>query len=114
MSCCESEIYRTAYAYKLKEQELDSYAVLVGISGDEKLITSENVNKDTYFDVASMGKVLVISALILHTVDDGRLRLDDTLNNFFENVPEEKKNITIKQLLTHTSGIVRVPIPRQK
>lgn len=96
---------------KLKEQEFDSYAVLVGISGDEKLITSENVNKDTYFDVASMGKVLVTSTLILHAVDDGRLRLDDTLNNFFENVPEEKKNITIKQLLTHTSGIVRVPIP---
>ncbi len=96
---------------KLKKNDFDSYAVLVGINGDEKLITSKNVNEDTYFDVASMGKVLVTSTLVLHTVDVGKLALDDKLTKFFKNIPKDKENITVRQLLTHTSGIVRVPIP---
>ena len=96
---------------KLKKNDFDSYAVLVGINGDEKLITSKNVNEDTYFDVASMGKVLVTSTLVLHAVDVGKLALDDKLTKFFKNIPKDKENITVRQLLTHTSGIVRVPIP---
>lgn len=47
------------------------------VSG-EKPTTSETVNKDTYFDVASMGKVLVTSTLVLHAVSEGRIALDDT------------------------------------
>ena len=72
---------------KLKKNDFDSYAVLLGINGDEKLITSKNVNEDTYFDVSSMGKVLVTSTLVLHAVDVGKLALDDKLTKFFKNIP---------------------------
>lgn len=96
---------------KFKNGDFDSYAVAVGVNGADELITSGNVNKDTYFDIASMGKVLVTSTLILHAIGENRLSLDDTLDSFFENVPEEKKNITVKQLLAHTSSIVRISIP---
>ncbi len=41
------------------------------------------------------------------------MRLDNTLDEFFKDVPEEKKKITVKQLLTHTSGIERYPIPAE-
>lgn len=97
----------------LKNYKFDSYAVMVHINNEEKVITSPNVNKDTYFDVASMGKVLVTGTLILKNIGEGRLALTDTLDMFFDNVPEEKKKITIKQLLTHTSGIVRIAIPNR-
>lgn len=95
---------------KLREKYFDSYAVLVSKNGRERVLMSRNVNEDTYFDIASMGKVLVTSTLILNAVGNEKISLDDTLNEFFENVPEEKKAITVKQLLTHTSGIVRCPI----
>ena len=95
---------------KLKNKDFDSYAIFVSKNENEFFLHSDNVNEDTYFDIASMGKVLVTSTLILKAIGENKLSLGDTLESFFDNVPEEKKNITIEQLLTHTSGIVRCPI----
>ena len=86
---------------------LDSFAVLVGFGGQESLITSPNVDTETYFDIASMGKVLITSTLILKAAGEGKLALSSPLTEFFTRVPEEKRGITVQQLLTHTSGIVR-------
>lgn len=96
-------------ARKLKDRDFDSYAVYVEKEGNVGYLHSHNVDKDTYFDIASMGKVLVTSPLILQAVGEGKLRLSDTLSCFFDHVPREK-NVTVKQLLTHTSGIVRHPL----
>ena len=98
---------------KLNEKDFDSYGVLVYVDGEKEFLHSENVNADTYFDIASMGKVLVTSTLILKAIDEKKLSFDDTLQKFFDNVPGEKKNITVEQLLTHTSGIVRCEIPQE-
>lgn len=80
---------------------------------EKKHIYSDNADKDTYFDIASMGKVLITSTLILKAIGENKLSLYDTLDNFFDKVPADKRNITIEQLLTHTSGIVRCFIPRE-
>ena len=96
---------------KLENRAFDSYAVCVGKCGEEKTLFSENVNEDTYFDIASMGKVLVTTTLLLKALSEKRLTLEDTLDMYFEGVPEEKRKITLKQMLTHTSGIVRYNIP---
>lgn len=95
---------------KLQDNEFDSYAIFVFKNRKECFLHSENVNEDTYFDVASMGKILVTSTLILKSADKGMLSLNDTLEKYFNNVPDDRKHITIKQLLTHSSGIVRCPI----
>ena len=97
---------------KAKDKDFDSYAVIVYAKGNEKHLHSANVNMDTYFDIASMGKVLVTSTLVLKAIDENRLALGDALEKFFEAVPNDKKNITVEQLLTHTSGIVRYEIPQ--
>lgn len=98
---------------KLSERDFDSYGVLVSIDGEKEFLHSENVNADTYFDIASMGKVLITSTLILKAIDEKKLSLDSTLKAFFNGVPAEKRDITVKQLLTHTSGIVRYEISRE-
>lgn len=98
---------------KLDAKCFDSYGALVSVGGEKDFLHSENVNADTYFDIASMGKVLVTSTLILKAIDEKILSLDDTLKKFFDYVPGEKKNITLRQLLTHTSGIVRYDIPQK-
>ena len=97
---------------KLNSRDFDSYGVFVCAGGKTEFLHSQNVNSDTYFDIASIGKVLVTSTLILRSIDKNLLSLDDTLDNFFEDVPKDKKGITIKHLLTHTSGIVRYDIPQ--
>ena len=98
---------------KFNNLDFDSYGVFVSVGNESEFLHSKNVNSDTYFDIASMGKVLVTSTLVLMTVDKNMLSLDDTLDSFFTDVPIDKKNITIKQLLTHTSGIIRYDIPQK-
>lgn len=97
----------------LREHEFSSYAVLVGYGDEEWQYLSEDVNLDTYFDGASLGKVFPTTALALYAVGEGLLSLDDTLAKFFSFVPDDKKDITVKNLLTHTSGMLRRPYPEK-
>lgn len=46
------------------------------------------------------------AAAILALAEDGRLKIEDALAAHFEGVPEDKRAITLHQLLTHSSGIV--------
>ena len=95
----------------------DTYAVMAGFDDgrggdrDAAVITSPGTDADTLFDIASMGKVLVTAPLILRLLPTGKLALDDTLARFLPGLPPDKQGITIRQLLTHTSGILRRPIP---
>lgn len=56
------------------------------------------------FWISSVGKQFV-GAAILRLAEEGGLRLNDRLDDYFEEVPADKAGITIRQLLTHTSGI---------
>ena len=57
----------------------------------------------TVFDIGSNTKQFT-GAAILKLVQFKKLALTDPLGKFFENLPEDKKNITVHQLLTHTAG----------
>ncbi len=65
-----------------------------------------NLNQpDTKFDLASLSKQF-LAVLILQLEQEGKIDLDSTLSTYY---PEYRKDtgekITIKQLLSHTSGI---------
>lgn len=98
---------------KIAQQRMDACAILVSLRGEKGTAYSENANADTLFDIASMGKVLVTTPLILKAVGEKRLSLSSTLADFFGDVPEDKRLITIRQLLTHTSGILRYEYPEE-
>ncbi|ACE85181.1 serine hydrolase domain-containing protein [Cellvibrio japonicus] len=59
---------------------------------------------DTVVDVLSLTKQFTAAA-ILKLEEQGVLSVSDTLDRFFDKVPEDKKNITLHHLLTHTSGL---------
>lgn len=59
---------------------------------------------DTRFDIASCSKILSPTILALMALEKGLLTLDDTIGDFFP-APDSTKSITIRQLMTHTSGI---------
>ena len=68
---------------------------------------SENgpdVNVATRYDMASLSKILGPTMLTLRAIEEGELTLWDKLERFFPDCPEDKKEITIKHLMTHTAG----------
>jgi len=61
---------------------------------------------DTIFDIASLTKVVATTTAIMQLADAGRLRLDDPVARYWPAFAANGKgSITIRQLLTHTSGL---------
>lgn len=59
---------------------------------------------ETNFRLASVSKQFTATAIMM-LVDRGKLSLDDKLTKFFPGFPKYGDKITVKQLLTHTSGL---------
>ncbi|CAN5513470.1 hypothetical protein BH10ACI2_BH10ACI2_24280 [soil metagenome] len=69
---------------------------------DPEIIKAES---DTIYDLASLTKPLVTGLLCSALVENGEIELTDKLSEFFpEFDTPDKRNITIQNLLTHTSG----------
>jgi CubicO group peptidase (beta-lactamase class C family) len=67
---------------------------------------AEKMTLDTIFDLASLTKVIGTAPSVLILVDEGKLRLDDTVAQWIPEFGRDgKEQITIRQLLTHTSGL---------
>ncbi len=58
---------------------------------------------DTKFAIASVTKQFTAAA-ILQLMEENKLALDDKASKYLENIPHGDK-VTIKQMLTHTSGL---------
>jgi D-alanyl-D-alanine carboxypeptidase len=61
------------------------------------------IEDDTVFAIASVSKTF-IAALILQLAEEGKLELDVPFGRYFRDAPR-KDSATIRQLLSHTSGI---------
>src|SRR5688572_18942035 len=74
--------------------------------GNRSLVpTVEKMTVDTIFDVASLTKPIATATSIMILVEQGKLRLNDTIGKFIPEIEDEQaKRITVQQLLTHTSG----------
>lgn len=60
---------------------------------------------DTIYDLASLTKVLVTGLLCAKLIESGEINLSDKISKYFNEFDtDEKREITIKNLLTHTSG----------
>jgi len=75
-----------------------------GLANKEQGIT--NTTK-TIFDVGSVTKQFTAAA-ILKLVELNKLKVTDSLKTFFNDLPADKKNITIHQLLTHSAGLTDI------
>jgi CubicO group peptidase (beta-lactamase class C family) len=80
------------------------YAEGFGMADREKSIP---VDKATIFNIGSISKVYVATAIML-LVDDGRVSLDRPVTDYlpeFKMVDDRYKKITVRMLLNHVSGI---------
>ncbi|WP_414660995.1 exo-beta-N-acetylmuramidase NamZ domain-containing protein [Horticoccus sp. 23ND18S-11] len=66
----------------------------------------EPISADTIYDAASLTKVVATTTAVLQLVERNRLNLDLTVAHY---IPEfaalGKEGVTVRQLLTHTSGL---------
>lgn len=71
----------------------------------------EPMTPDTLFDLASLTKPIATATTIMQLVDQGKLSLDAKLGTLlpaFAQESPEKANISVRQLMLHTSGLKKV------
>ena len=100
----------------IAEQKLPGAVVLVG-RGDRVVYRKaighraisparEPMTLDTIFDVASLTKVVATTTSMMKLIEDGRVRLTDRVSTYFPGFERyNKANITVRHLMTHTSGL---------
>jgi len=75
-----------------------------GKTSNEK--NAKNVTQNTIYDVASLTKILSTTPVVMKLIKKNRLDLDFPLKDFYSPYnSDDKRNITIRHLLTHTSGL---------
>jgi len=95
------------------EQKVPGLAVAV--LRDGKLVRAKgyglaNIELDvpvkpaTIFQTGSVGKQFTATAVMI-LVQEGKVGLDDKVSKYFTGTPKAWKDITVRNLLTHTSGI---------
>ncbi len=94
-------------------------AVLWAESGERKAVLAEGLRavapvkeamtEDTLFDAASLTKVVATLPCVMRLVQDEKMALEDEVRRF---IPEFRGGITVRHLLTHTSGL-RPGIPKE-
>lgn len=88
-------LYRNAYGFA---QKYDYHQQL--------LARPEKMTLRHLFDLASLTKVIATTSAVMVFVDRGAIHLDNPINHYlpgFDSV--DKKTITVRHLLTHTSGL---------
>jgi uncharacterized protein YbbC (DUF1343 family)/CubicO group peptidase (beta-lactamase class C family) len=81
-------VYRKAYGFRALE------------------LRREPMTLDTIFDLASLTKVVATTTAVMQLVEQGKVRLNDPLAKYLPEFAQNgKEDITIRQLLTHYSGL---------
>ncbi len=76
--------------------------------GIANLETGTAVTSSSVFMVASLSKQFIATAILLLQQED-KLSLSDKATRYIDSLPDAWKTISIQQLLSHTSGLVRDP-----
>ena len=100
-------------AEKMKEQKVPGLAL--GVLRDGKMLEAKGfglanveldvaVKPETVFQTGSVGKQFTATAVMM-LVEEGKVGLDDPIGKYLPGTPAAWKNVTVRNLLTHTSGV---------
>jgi CubicO group peptidase (beta-lactamase class C family) len=75
--------------------------------GNRALVPArEPMTEDTIFDAASLTKVIATTPAVMILVERGKINLDAAVTNYIsEFTGDGKEIVTVRELLTHTSGL---------
>ena len=100
----------------IDNQEIPGSIISIGIGennifqkfyGYQQLIPNKiKMEMNTIFDLASLTKVVSTWSSVMILIQEKQISLDNKLGDFYScKLDESVKNITIQNLLTHTSGL---------
>ena len=72
--------------------------------GFANLELQASARKDTVYEIGSTSKQFTAAAIMM-LVEEDKVRLEDPITKYFTEAPQRWRGITIRHLLTHTSGI---------
>ena len=80
------------------------YRKAFGLRSEEP--TRETMTADTIFDLASLTKCIATTTAVMQLVEQGRVRLNDPVAAYLPDFAQNgKKQITVRELMTHYSGL---------
>ena len=79
-------------------------AVKTAAYGLANLELNVPVKPETVFEIGSITKQFTAAGILL-LAQDGKLSVDDSISKYLKDTPEAWRKVTIRHLLTHTSGI---------
>lgn len=82
----------------------DGKVVKTGAYGLANVELNVRVKPETVFEIGSITKQFT-AAGILMLAQEGKLSVDDKISQYLKDTPESWREVTIRHLLTHTSGI---------
>ena len=102
---------------EMQRQHIPGLSLLVAKGG--KIVRAEEfglanvelqvpVKPETIFQSGSVGKQFTATAVMM-LVEEGKIGLDDPLTKFFANAPATWKEVTVRELLSHTAGFGDYP-----
>lgn len=81
--------------------------------GVKSLTKKDPVNENTIFSIGSVSKAFT-GVAIMQLVQEGKISLDEPIKKYMKNIPAAWGAITIRQYMTHTSGIPNVKGEKDK
>lgn len=80
----------------------------IGVAGIKDIrYPSDFINNKTFFDLASLSKPLSTTLITYSLLDEKKLGIEDTLQTLFDReIVKDKQLITVRQLLSHSSGLI--------
>jgi CubicO group peptidase (beta-lactamase class C family) len=66
------------------------------------------VKPETVFQSGSVGKQFTATAVMM-LVEEGKVKLDDSISKYFKDAPASWREVTVRQLLSHTAGFTDYP-----
>ena len=85
----------------------DGKIIKTGSYGLSNLQDSVTVTEQTRFPINSMTKAFT-GVAVMQLAEQGRLTVDDTVDMHLADVPEAWRKLTIRQLMSHTSGLPNI------
>ncbi|MHC9511953.1 serine hydrolase domain-containing protein [Kangiella sp. M94] len=111
VSHAQSDITLKEWQHQVEQSDF-SGIVLTAHNGEEIFkqafgIANRELNipfsEHTVFDIGSITKQFTAAAIV-KLAEEGKLSLQDSLSNFFDDVPSDKQKITLHNMLTHSAG----------
>jgi len=102
---------------EMQRQHIPGLSLLVAKGG--KIVRAEGfglanvelqvpVKPETIFQSGSVGKQFTATAVMM-LVEEGKISLDDPLTKYFADAPASWKEVTVRELLSHTAGLGDYP-----